>query len=257
MSFKEWANFGTSKLKDDEPIKDISNDALPIDPINCEIIISELMKLQLGTKLAEQKFDDVVQWGRDFGALKIDISPLGSYKMIIRRKAHDLMGETVWICKKIKPFKENEHNENESTLAEELAEELGEIDVSMVETADADDSNFEKLVLKLKSEVFNNYPKYCMFPKGIKQVNENYFIIYFEARGQGVESPNSRRLEQFQIDILNNKEKGLYRCWGHDLSSAKKYHDWSNQPSEWDEWFSPKQNIKEIVECISTAFLTY
>jgi hypothetical protein len=54
-----------------------------------------------------------------------------------------------------------------------------------------------------------------------------------------------------------NPKTGLIRSYGHDVQSKTKGHSWTPQPSEWDEYFSPAQSIKEITDCICAALSTY
>ena len=96
-----------------------------------------------------------------------------------------------------------------------------------------------------------------MFPIGMYKKSENYHKYVFEFRGGGVEAPTAGRAEQFNIDLLWEPKRGLIRCWGYDIDSTTRQHSWKVQPSEWDEYFAPTQDTKEIVESISRIFMTY
>jgi hypothetical protein len=96
-----------------------------------------------------------------------------------------------------------------------------------------------------------------MFPIGMYKKSENYHKYVFEFRGHGVEAPTGGRAEQFNIDLSWNQNKGLIHCWGYNIDSTTRQHSWKVQPSEWDEYFAPTQDTKEIVESISRIFMTY
>ena len=128
-----------------------------------------------------------------------------------------------------------------------------------VESAIGDYKNLENLIVQLvrKCQEPSILPKLFIF-RGVRELkhNENY-IIHFECRGQGVETPGSGRLEMFSIDMSYNPKTGLIRSIGHDVQSPKKGHRWAPQPSEWDEYFSPAQDNSEIIKCICGALSTY
>jgi hypothetical protein len=61
----------------------------------------------------------------------------------------------------------------------------------------------------------------------------------------------------FEINMSYNPKTGLVRSFGHDVQSPMKGHVWYPQPSEWDEYFSPAQDVSEIVDSICGALSTY
>lgn len=143
-------------------------------------------------------------------------------------------------------------------LASEMYDHLEKLSIEMIDSAQRDYPEFSRLVEKMVSAVRRDYPSYCMFPAGLKKINENYFKIYFEFRGHGVLAPpRQKRMEQFDIDLFWDKSKGLVRCWGYNIESSLGQHDWTPAPSEWDEWFAPSQPIEEIIECVKRIFSTY
>ena len=258
---REMADFGFEKMSNTEPTggTKILDDAGPINPINCETIMAELARLPaLGIYKPSWTWQDILEWGDGVGAIKIDVSPLGSYKIVARRHIKDIRGETTWVCKKVFPLDENEHDDNEIELAHNIYEGITKISTTMIDSPRwGNYPDFERLVEKLTHEVRHQYPNYIMFPKGTKKISEDYYKIYFEFKGHGVEAPGSNRAEQFDIDIFWDRKKGLVRIWGYDIVSSKSQHSWQPQPSEFDEWFSPAQPIEEIIECVVAMFLTY
>jgi hypothetical protein len=96
-----------------------------------------------------------------------------------------------------------------------------------------------------------------MFPVSLKEMNSNYYKLIFEFKGSGAGGPNSSIARQFDIDLSFNQEQGLIRCWGYDLSSSSAKRQLGIQPSEWDEYFSPNEDRKRIIEMITSTFMTY
>lgn len=254
--FSEWAKFGFEK-EQKIPRKDPA-DEQPINPIDSHMIIDELArKPALGFDRPHQVWTDVIQWGNHPGSIRIDISPLGSYKVLMRRQMTDLTGETAWICVGVKNLNETDQDRNESAIAADIYDKIREIHLQLPLGASHECPKFEKIVWGLYDATKKEYPDYCMFPYGIKKMDENYYKIIFEFRGHGVESPTRGRAEQFNIDIYFDKSKGLVRCWGYNIDSTVGQHSWKVQPSEWDEYFSPTQPIHEISDIITTIFSTY
>lgn len=260
--FKEFADYGFGKSMD-QKAQEMGGTVPyegegPIDPIDSEMIINELKRLPpLGPFDAYSKFENSLEWGNNTGALQIDITPLGSYKIIVRRKIKDLQGENTWICKEVIPLDENEHNSNEIPLAHQIYDKLIAINETMIEAPILEINDFDKLAFSLFNECKKTYPSYIMFPIGMKKINEDYYKIFYEFRGQGVEAPGRIRAMQFDIDLFKDKQKGLIRCWGYDIDSDKRKTSWFPSPSEWDEWFSPSQKHKEIIEAVTNCFMTY
>lgn len=252
----EWADYGFDRDLDEPKDED---DQKPYDPISADIIIQELLSLgKIGTRQAHHTWQDVIEYGsNDVGTLAIDITPLGSFKVITRRKITTLQGESAWICKHVLSL--NEHNyadRNEVPIAHKIYSTLEEIDNQLIEKAQANYPDFKKLSQMLT----RNSSRLCpegMFYKGVKEIDENHVITYFEFRGGGVGGPDQSRIEQFNIHLYFDQKKGLIRSWGHDVSSTLSQHEWSLNPSEWDEYFAPTQNLKEIVSAIVGAFRTY
>ena len=262
-NFKEWFKWADYGFENPELVKSrggtaIPDDAGPINPIDGNIIMTELRKMPpLGIFHPRWTWQDVMEWGKDVGAIRIDISPLGSYKIIARRQIKDLIGEKAWICKNVFPLNENEHDDNEIPVAHEIYEHLEKISEENLDSPKANFPDFDRLVERMRATVTRTYPSYCMFPIFTKKMDENYYKFVFEFRGGGVEAPTRGRAEQFNIDLFWDKEKGLVRCWGYDIDSEIKQHSWKPQPSEWDEYYAPTQPMDEICDTVSKMFMTY
>jgi hypothetical protein len=259
--FKLWVEdrdiFGFEKPT--EYVRPRLVDETPIVSLDCEIILAELYKLPLGVKQPRLKLNDTVEWGNGAtGAVNVYISPLGSFKSIIRRQINDLQGQTVWICKEIVPFIETDNDtvEVEIAWAGLLYDKVKIIDEQMIEMPSRDYKGLERLAVSLAGKVSSNAPRIFIY-EGLKRINDQNYIIYMSLRGQGVEAPGARRVEEFTINLNYKPEVGLIRCWGNDVSSKTRGHTWEIQPSEFDELFSPAQNRVEIERAIMNALSTY
>jgi len=244
--------------KPKDPLLTYGSPIIPIDP---EIVINTMLRTAFNNEMPFSKFPDEIQWGKNVGALKMVITPLGSFKSIIRKLVTDLKGNRIWSCKRIIPYKDILHANQmfDEELATEILKEIETISKEGIEAPEKEYDRLEKLTNKISivCRRKDNMPEIFIY-KGIKQIkkNENY-LIYFECAGHGVESPGSGRIEQFIIDMSYDSKTGLIRSFGHDVQSKTRQHLWYPQPSEWDEYFSSKQSETEIAECIGAALSTY
>ena len=103
ISFRTWLEgkdiFGFEKER--RQVLQHETDPFPLDKLSSETVLAELSRLSLGPKPAIWEWQDHIDWGDYNGAVRLQISPLGSWKGLISRKITDLDGETVWITKKI------------------------------------------------------------------------------------------------------------------------------------------------------------
>lgn len=265
LLFKTWINemadYGFDKNFANQPkggTPEADGDG-PLKPVNASVIMTELARLPaIGPNEVKPRWDDVIEWGEGHGALQLDISPLGSLKVVARRQSHDLHGETAWICKKVFPVFENKIHEHEIGLAHKMYEVMTEISGQMIDSPAKEYPQFERLAWKLWMAAKRDHPSYCMFPIGLRRQNESYYKLVFEFRGHGVERMrDNARAEQFNIDLLWNRNRGLIRCWGYNIDSPIGQHLWRVQPSEFDEWFAPSQEHDEIIESVIQIFMKY
>lgn len=260
--YAEWADYGfnTKDVKDEKVVggtKDVSGHN-PMDIIHSGKIISEITDgKDIGNLVMNHRFQDLVEWGSEPGALQLQITPLGSYKIITRRMINDLQGQPKWICKKIFPLEEDVHNTREEGYASEVRDYLESLNETMLETAKPKFEKFDMLSSKMFASARKNYPSYIMFPIGMVKKSDNYHKYVFEFRGHGAEAPGKTRAEQFNIDLYWDEKAGLVKCWGYNIDSSMRHHTWYVQPSEWEEWFAPSQDHKEIIESVIAAFMTY
>jgi hypothetical protein len=267
MSFKkfqEWVLlekrdiFGFNGFADTEN-NNLSSKVPPLHRIKLEEVIGELLTNSLGSKTPYSKFNNSVQWGIGSGSIYMEVSPLGSFKGIIRRLTNDAQGTPVWVCKKVLPFYDylNADISFDTELAKDVFEQIKNTDQSELESAKTDFDQLEDLAIKIAEASQLNIPKLFIY-KGIREVKENsHYIIFFEVRGQGVEAPGSARVEQHHIHVSYDNNKGLIKIINNDIQSRIQVREWIPQPSEFEEYFCPTQSFEEIAECVAAALSTY
>lgn len=264
LLFKNWLNEMADYGFDQDPrgkpqggTEEIDG-SLPFIGLDGAKIITELAKLPaLGANYPFQRWNDIVEWGRSPGAIQAVVTPLGAMRIVVRRLITDLYGEQTWICIKIVPLNETEIGK-EISIANKIYDQITEMSQEMIPNAESEYEDLERLTWKLWVAAKRNHPSYCMFPTTLKKQNENYFKLVFEFRGHGVQTVGGNgRAEQFDIDIYYDKKKGLIKCTGYNIESTMRTHSWMVQPSEFNEYFSPKQNQEEIIKCIIEMFMQY
>jgi len=246
--------FGFEKLKRIKKAKKES--VLPIEPIEIEVIMKELVELPLGTKRGLWDWHDKVSWGNESasGSMLIDLTPIGSFKAFIRKNIIDAEGNNTWICKNVYDF--NEHKEkNPTAISMLLYEELTKADLDF-DSAHHEFDHLEKYALKIAGRMKLMHPEIMVF-NTLKKMNDHYYLTTFNYRGHGMEAPNTRRVEQFHVHFYFDKKRGLIRSWGNEVSSPTNQHLWQVQPSEWDEYFAPSQTLEEISDAIVGALMAY
>lgn len=268
LNFKTWilneiANFGFGG----ETISKIQGGTVPMlgdeifSKIDTSRILKELANLTMsGPFAARRTWEDTLQYGNGFGSIKINVTPLGSERFIIRQLIHDLKGEETYICHHVIPLDDYQDQNRETEIANILYEKIKELSRNEVFGPVAKYDKFKDLAMGLWTRAKINHPSYCMFPVGFKKMNENYYKAIFEFRGNGVYSQNNKpsgRSEQFHLDVYWDPDKGLIRSWGYPIDSSLGRHAWGIQPSEWDEVFSPNQNSKQIIDNIIKSFMQF
>ncbi len=241
-------------------VKQVDKDPYPVRSVKNSLILELLKKYRLGSKTSESAFPDELLWGdRDeVGSINLDISPLGSQKIIIHRRLKDLKGNLVWVCKKVYPENKTEEEVGEITedkIALTILKDLNDIHAEKLDVAKERYDNLKNLITKTTRECNKVTPKWFVL-QGTRKLNDNSYLIIYNITGTGTGSHNSYRIDEFLININFNPENGLIRCWGNEVSSPL-VREYNLMPSEWDEVFMPTQSLSEISDCIAAALSTY
>lgn len=153
-SFKNWLVsegkdlFGF-EMKREDPKKEL--DEGPITTISADTILEYLNSRDIDGHECFSSSHDQVQWGRHPGAVQMVISPLGSFKSIIRKLQTDLLGESVWVCKEILPYKEilKASIRLDEGIAEDIFERIEKHWRSDIESPSSDYEGLERLTVRV------------------------------------------------------------------------------------------------------------
>ena len=224
--------------------------------LNTEIVMSELSRLPVHNKEPMVEWHDTIAWGSGMpGTLKLVVSPLGSLKATIRKLVVDEEGQNTWVCKKVYPLNLRE-GRTEQDWVGVFHDDLKKI---AMEGQDGGAKNFPRLdrfMINLGGKIKQNAPLIFVF-EGIRRSDEDNYIIYMSYRGQGVQRRDQRRCEQFNVSVGFCKTRGLLHIWGYDVSSPMRGHKWEVRPAEWNEYFTPSQGEKDIIESVINLVRTY
>jgi hypothetical protein len=208
------------------------------------------------SKKIVRKWAEEILWTDNSHLMETNVNPFGSLRITTRKHIKDLNGEITPICKDVFDIDEK-HNGKEYDVAEVVYERIKKIRAQNYDYALKEYKDIEKLAVALYKACLNEYPSYIMFPKGLKKIEENYYKIFFEFKGSGAGAPGNVRAEQFDIDLAFDKDKGLLKCWGYGIDSPMKQRLFIASPSEWCEYFSPKEDKNKIIKCIIKTLMTY
>lgn len=265
-TFRQWILsegkdiFGFAKNQVDKEQNKEEYDG-PIIPIKADFLIEYMMRNKINGIEPFSDYPDQIQWGVEPGAVRMVISPLGSFKSIIRKLQTNLIGESVWACKMIMPYRDIMHSNFafDESFSDKIFEKITQVYAENINAPNSEYRGLESLSVKTYKKCLNGdfLPK-LFIPMGIRMLKKDErYIIHFECRGHGVEAPGSGRIEAFMIEMSYNPATGMVRSFGHEVQSPTRGHTWHPQPSEWDELYSPSQPDDEIISSIANALSTY
>lgn len=268
LEFQSWFNktpeelYGYNNTSPQKNEKDPYENN-PLQLLKSEELLDNMQRFgSIGSKMPYRSNSSVLEFGDGLGKFLISVSPLGSYKIILRRYVEDLKGQPAPICKRVYPlvndYKHLTGINDEDKLANYIYDQIKKINDKNLDYCKKDFSkeDFFKLVIKLAEQVRQNHPVVMIFEEVVKIDDYNY-TISLSYRGAGNELPAWRRALQFQIHLQYIPSMGLIRSWGNEVSTSKKSTEWELQPSEWDEVFTTSQDFKEIIENIMRILSTY
>lgn len=263
FNFKNWYItenkkdiFGFSKK---ETKKEDPDDI--IDTVNPDLLVNQLLKMNIGNKNPKSFFNNEIIWSNETNdKIKLEISPYGSLRAIVKRLISDSEGEDKWITKYVHLLPDDYKKINELDFAFKIFDKIKEINKLDVDS-NSRKINFENLVIKIGEQIKLRKPcKWMIFNK-IKKIKDNYYIIMLNMTGSGLESPSgsgpSDKIEQYQIDITYNEKSGIIRSFGTSITSSKHKSQWKLGISDWDEKFITSQKTEEITSCIVNSLKSF
>lgn len=262
MKFNSWLeqrdeDFMSDEQKlliDDPNVTGVKDHPFPIHSFDMERMTNLLLQRQINQKLGNSKFIGDVQWGEGSGAIRINFGT--KYDFSIERLQEDLEGNYVWVTKRSYSIDKNNFSGREDYIVNEILDVVTEIDQLPLDAPKNKFEDFYRLVTSVANKVSRtaNIP---LIYDSVKKVNNNYYIIVFEVRGQGVEAPDHRRVEEVLIELFYDQKKGIVKMIGTQVESPVSQRKWEIMPMDYDSIFMPSQSRDEIVEAISTMYKYY
>lgn len=257
MRFSTWINehdiFGFDKPKDEPELTD-EKEGKPLHGFDTELMIRLLSRNRIGIIEATVPFMNEIQWGTRYGAVKMEVN--NRMQFLFHKLGKDLEGNPRWVTKKSFQLNRRGYGGYEESVAQEVYDVVQGLAHGGLEgpTQDFDDISE---VASYVSGKLRRAAKDIFIYRGVKKVNEWNYQVIFEVRGQGVQAPGQKRVEQNVTDISYDEEKGTIRIRNYDVESpVGKAHSWSVQPCHIDTYFFPTQEHAEMAEPV-TILLKY
>lgn len=225
----------------------------PIQAFGVHNLMTHLMRKKLGSKHAEQKFDDEVHWGSGTGSWRIQLTPNAS--IIVSQMNNDLQGNAVWLCKRVYRINEADFTGKEDVIAKDLFEKVEELAKKTLPKIDRNFNELFNLVKFVSKNLQNKIPGLFMY-EDVKKVNDKEYIIYYSLRGGG--RGKLTRVRQrggympfLDIYITHSDETGLIRVILTSTTIDDDGGNWDLDIPFGDFYFSPDK--EEILAAIVTS----
>lgn len=259
LHFRNWllnevADFGFDRSR---PAFDRNAGEKPIYPFRLEYIRKVLRSHKVGNKEAHEGFMNHVHWGSGFGAIRVNFTPFGGLRASIRRESVDAQGQAIWLCKKV-IFVNDYYLKYPDALAMDILKDVELIDKEAIEVGVSNYRNLESLTRRLATYLDRKMIQRILMYEGIREVRaDREYIIHWGCTGMGRQRQDQKRLDQFQIVVRYDEETGLIQVVGQEVGSPIQSYNWSADPSEFIEYFSPTQESVEICDSILTHLNVY
>ncbi len=259
LNFKEWMARDVFGF-DLEPVggvrKDTNDD--PLAYINIETVVTDLRhpvnaKLPVVNPVSMNE----MQWGNDFGAMKVTFSPLGGLTATVSRLTPDLEGHHRWVTKKVIPLSQHYNSRGiDRSLSEDILEIVTKIDRTPPETPNGGFEDMDRFAIKLAIEIRRRKPEIFHY-EGVKKTDDLRHLIYMSVRGHGVQARDQRRIEQYVIDCNYEPKLGVIKVTGYGVQSTLGQHKWEIACPDFRHVFVPDQDADEVAENVLAALSKY
>ena len=259
LRFKNWFEatdiFGFEDKATEENIDD-GLLARPIHRFNLQEMMDFLSYKKIGQQTSKSPFINEIQWGSEPGAsVKLEVDT--GFTFYLKKLVTDLAGEQRWITKKMFQLNRSGYGGHEDSVAGEIHEHLENTYSEPMDSANPDYHDLESLVLHITNKIRRTAKEILMYD-GVKKLDENNYLIIFSVRGQGVEAPGHRRVEENLTQITYDKDSGTIRVQNYNVESPTGgAHEWALQPKDMDVFFLPSQSREEISEAVCVFFKYY
>jgi hypothetical protein len=220
-----------------------------------ELMMDYLSRKRVGPHDPSSNFMNEIQWGRDYGAIKLEVDP--GYRFIIKRLTHDLEGNDRWITKKLYQLNRKGYGGTEDAVANEIYDQIRHHSHYPLEGPDNEYQDLDRLALYVATKM-RRVAEAKFIYEGIKKVAPDNYQIIFGVGGQGVEARDHFRVEQNVTDLSYDRNRGTIRITNYNVrSKVGREHAWQVSPVDLDLFFYPSQDKQEIAEAVATRFRFY
>lgn len=242
------ADFGFGK-KDDEPQELLDREGEPLRPFDVESMMKMLSRNKIGVFEAKTPFSNEIQWGTDYGALKLEVN--NRMQFLVHKLGRDLEGNPCWVTKKSFQLNRRGFGGYEEGVAQEIYQQIKNLSEGGLEGPTSEFEHFHKIA-EYVADRLERTAKEIFIYRGIKKINDWNYQVVFELRGQGVQAPNQKKVEQNVTDISYDQGGGTIRIRNYDVQSkVGRERSWSVQPCHLDCHFFPTQDRIEIAEPVT------
>jgi len=258
MKFKTFAEqdiFGFEIKHVDQEADDMLQK--PIHQFDLELMMDFLSRKRIGVHEAHSPFMNEIKWGISPGAVKLEVDT--GYTFYVKKLGIDKEGAPRWVTKKMLQLNRQGHGGLEDIVAQEIHEQLDKISQGAIDGPQEGYSpdELQSLVIHLERKI-KRVMKDVFLPCGIKKLHEYAYIISLDVRGQGVEAPDQRRIEQNQTAVTYDPGQGTIRIFNYNIESPTGGpHQWGLMENDLDLYFFPSQSRDEIAECLMVHFKYY
>jgi hypothetical protein len=259
MNFRTWFEatdiFGFENQRPGDE-RDDNMLARPINQFDLELMMDLLSRKSIGLFEAFVPFVSEIRWGNQPGSVKLEVDTGCTF--IIKRLGVDKIGNPRWITKRLLQLNRQGYGGMEDAVAQEVHNHLARCADGPIDgPKEYSNDDLENLAVHVNNKI-KRTAKNIFIPMGIKKLQEYAYVLSFEVRGSGVESPGHQRVENNQTMISYDPEQGTIRITNYNIeSSVGKAHSWTLAPIDLDLYFFPTQDREEISECLAVHYKYY
>ena len=229
----------------------------PISQFDLELMMDLLSRKTIGLQEAVVPFVCEIHWGNQPGSMKLEVDT--GYTFHIKRLGVDKQGSHRWVTKRMFQLNRQGYGGMEDAVAQEIYNHLVRYSEGLIDSPKEGYGNedLENLAVHVYNKI-KRTAKNVFIPMGIKKLQEYAYILSFEIRGHGVESPDHERVENNQTMLSYDPEQGTIRVTNYNITSrVGGPHSWTLNPILLDLYFFPTQDREEISECLAVHYKYY
>lgn len=248
--------FGFDRLERSKNGPDVhdKNDE-PIRQLDIERVMEFLQKIDIGGFQPFSRFHSEIQWGREFGAIKVEVEP--GMRLVFKKLSRDLEGERRWVTTKMYQIDRRGVGGKEESIAQQIIDDVRQESRRSIPGPIRNYSDLGNLTRYIANKM-NKVAQRMFIFEGIKKIAPNNYQIIFELGGQGVEAPDHQKVGQNVTNVSYDDSKGTIRITNYNVQSkVGRSMDWKLDQVGMDMYFFPSQKSEDIAEAVATRFKHY